>query len=112
MIKNIKKLTAEEETIMLAKIQAGQLKQIHLFPPKNILMPRGSMEKESIGLYILDRLTSSYEHWTDPKYGDNPSKAEVLEILYKNMMNETCNAWEAFVESVGAPKNKSLKNKI
>lgn len=107
-----KKMTAEEETIMLAKIQAGQLKQVHLFSSDNLLMPRGSMEKESIGLDILERLTSSYEHWTDPQYADNPEKAEVLEILYRNLMNETCSAWEAFVESVGAPKNKSLKNKL
>ncbi len=107
-----RKLTAEEETIMLAKIKAGQAKEVHLFGPDNLLMPRGSMEKESIGLDILDRLTSSYEHWTNPKYADNPEKAEILEILYRNLMNETCNAWEAFVEGVGAPKNKSLKNKL
>jgi len=107
MIKNIKKLTAEEETIMLAQIQAGTLKQLHLFNQNYLLMPRGSMEKESIGLYILDRLKSSYESWTDPKYADNPSKATVLEILYKNMMNETCNAWEEFLDEIGVPNEKT-----
>ena len=103
-MKIFKKMTAEEETIMLAKIKSGQAKEVHLFSPDNLLMPRGSMEKESIGLDILDRLESSYKYWTDPKYADNPEKAEILEILYRNLMNETCNAWEAFVESISAPK--------
>jgi hypothetical protein len=107
MIENIKKLTGEEEATLLAQIKAGQLKQIHLFNSKNMLMPRGSMEKESIGLDILDRLSSSYESWTNPKYADNPSKAEVLEILYKNMMNETCNAWELFLDEIGVPNEKN-----
>jgi hypothetical protein len=107
MIKNIKELTYEEETIIRDQIKAGQLKQIHLFNLKNMLMPRGSMEKESIGLYILDRLTSSYESWTNPKYADNPSKAEVLEILYKNMMNEVCNAWELFLDEIGVANEKN-----
>ena len=102
-----RRMTAEEEIIMLAKIKAGQAKEVHLFGPDNLLMPRGSMEKDSIGLDILDRLSSSYEHWTYPKYADNPEKAEILEILYRNLMNETCNAWEAFVKTIGAPNEKN-----
>ena len=105
----MKIITSEE---LQQAIAEGRAKQVHLFNSENMLMPRGSMEKESIGLHILDRLKSSYEYWTDPEYADNPDKATVLEILYRNLMNEACNAWEAFVESVEAPKNKSLKNKI
>ena len=72
--------------------------QLHLYNPKNVLMPRGSRKKESIHQYLLEKLQGGYESWTDPKYGDNPDRAEVIETLYKNLINETMNAWEDFLK--------------
>lgn len=81
-------------------IDEGRAQRIHLYNCENILMPRGSMKKESIGLYILERLKGNYEYWTDSKYGDNPPKEEVVEILHRNLMNEVNNAWEEFIGEI------------
>ena len=43
--------------------------RIHLYPYRNVLKPRGSMEKESLGLAIYERLTGNYDDWTNPEYG-------------------------------------------
>jgi len=73
--------------------------RVHLYNPKNVLMPRGSMKKESIAIYILDHLLSGYEGWTDKKYGDNPPLPTLIKYLYKNLMGEIEQAWLAFIES-------------
>lgn len=81
-------------------IKDGRAKQIHLYIANNMLRPRGTMEKESLGLYILDKLNAYYESWTNPKYSDNPSKQEVIEILNNNLMTEVRNAWDEFIEGI------------
>ncbi len=48
--------------------------RIHLYSYHNVLKPRGSMDKESIGLLICERLIDTYEDWTNPEHGDNPSE--------------------------------------
>jgi hypothetical protein len=73
--------------------------RVHLYNPRNVLMPRGSMKKESIGPYLLDRLKDGFEDWTDPKYGDNPVLSDLIKCLHKNLMGEVEQAWLAFVES-------------
>jgi hypothetical protein len=75
--------------------------RIHLYPYKNILKPRGSMKKESLGLAIHERLTNIWEHWTDPDYGDNPSEDLLMKRLRKNLLDEVEAAWSKF-------KNDSL----
>ena len=81
--------------------------QVHLYDPKNVLMPRGSMQKESIGPYLLDRLKDGYESWTDGKYGDNPPLPDLIKFLYTNLMGEVEQAWLAFVESSLSGLSKS-----
>lgn len=81
------------------KIPPGSV-QIHLYNPKNVLMPRGPRQKESIYEYILERLQSGYESWTDPKYGDNPDREVLVQTLYNNLINEAMNAWEDFLKGV------------
>jgi len=73
-------------------------KRIHLYNFDDILRPRGTLEKESLSLYVEDRLTSSYESWSDPEYGDIPRKKELLEKLKINLISEIYNAWVSFCE--------------
>ena len=81
-------------------LKDGSIKLIHLSKWENVLMPRGSMKKESIGVYILERLKGSYEGWTDPEYGDNPSEADLMLQLHKNLVSEAAEAWGEFVQWV------------
>ena len=80
--------------------------QIHLYDVQNVLRPRGHMLKESIGVYLLERLQSAYESWTDPKYGDNPSEVELMEILHRNMMEEVNGAYAEFIKKTFNTRNK------
>jgi len=73
--------------------------RIHLYNSKNVLMPRGSMKKESIAIYILEHLKSGYEDWTDSIYGDNPPLPDLIKYLYTNLMGEVEQVWLAFIES-------------
>jgi len=73
--------------------------RVHLYNPKNVLMPRGSMKKESIAIYILDHLMSGYESWTDKEYGDNPPLPDLIKYLYTNLMGEVEQAWISFIDS-------------
>jgi len=73
--------------------------RIHMYDPKNVLMPRGSMKKESIAIYILEHLKNEYETWTDKKYGDNPPLPDLIKYLYTNLMGEVKQAWLEFIKS-------------
>jgi len=70
--------------------------QIHLYDVHNVLRPRGTMKKESLGETILERLLSAHEGWTDPKFGDNPDKDDLYEIIKKNLQEEVNGALEEF----------------
>ena len=59
------------------------------------------MKKESLGLYLYERLLGAHENWTDPNYGDNPDEEELLTLLYANMVHEVQNAWNAFLAQIG-----------
>jgi len=74
--------------------------RMHLYDPRDVLMPRGSMKKESIGPYLLDRLKSNFEQWTDEKYGDNPSVSDLIKYLHTNLMGEVEQAWLQFIDEV------------
>ena len=73
--------------------------RIHLYPYRNVLKPRGSMKKESLGLAIYERLTSNFEDWSNQKYGDNPEPDELLKLLRKNLMSEVKAAWDKFINN-------------
>ena len=82
------------------EIPAGAV-ELHLYDSENVLMPRGSRKKESIHNYLLEKLRDGYESWTDPKYGDNPDRGILINVLYNNLINETMNAWEDFLKGAG-----------
>ena len=73
--------------------------RIHLYSYHNVLKPRGSMKKESLGLSIYERLTDTYEDWTNHDYGDNPSEDELLKQLRKNLLSEVETAWDKFISN-------------
>ena len=82
------------------EIPTGTIR-IHLYSFRNVLRPRGgTMEKESLGLDIYERLQGAYEEWTNPKYGDNPEASEVLKQIRKNLMEEVETAWNKFTNEV------------
>ena len=79
-----------------SEIPEGAVK-MHLYDPQNVLMPRGSMKKESIGPYLLERLKNCFEEWSDKSYGDNPSTSDLIKHLHNNLMGEVEKAWLAFI---------------
>lgn len=80
-------------------------KQLHLYNSCHVLRPRGHMEKESIGVYILERLLNTYESWTNPKYGDNPDEALLLKLLQRNMKDEVDGAFREFIKQINTHEN-------
>ena len=94
-----RRLTKEEAKDLQGKIDRGEIKEVHLYNPENILRPRGGvLQKESLGLTILEKLISYYESWTDPRYEDNPDENELLRIMQRNLSQEVEAAWDAFME--------------
>jgi len=73
---------------------------IHLYKFQDVLKPRGTMKKESLGALILERLCDYYESWTSEEYGDLPSEDELLKRLNKNLKDEVENAWLHFLIEV------------
>ena len=71
--------------------------RIHLYSYHNVLKPRGSMKKESLGNSIYERLTDTYEDWTNPDHGDNPREDELVKQLRKNLLSEVETAWDKFI---------------
>ena len=55
--------------------------RVHFGTPETALIPRGSMAKNSLGETIVEKLLSSWDHWTDKKYGDNPHHDDLLNML-------------------------------
>jgi len=80
----------------------GRIEKVHFIDPKFILKPRGSMKKESLGLYIFDRLQCAYESWSDPSYSDNPDIGSLLFHLKENLESECQVAWNEFLKMVNS----------
>jgi len=78
--------------------------KVHLYDLSNVLKPRGTMKKESIGDYILQKLHDYYESWTDKSYGDIPTEEELLALLKANLNSEVESAWKIFRYNVGLEK--------
>ena len=70
--------------------------RIHPYRFEDILRPRGTMKKESLGEHILERLEGAYEQWSNGEYGDNPEVTVLLQYLHQNLMGEVQNAWREF----------------
>lgn len=92
------KIISKEEMENL--IASGKAYQVHLYNARNVLAPRGSMQKESLGSYILEKLIVYYESWTDKKYGDNPDQSTLLKLLQENLKEETDAAWREFLRRI------------
>ena len=87
--------------------------RIHLYPCRNVLKPRGSMKKESLGLEIYERLVSTFEDWENKKeetimnhkkaaqemikWAQKKYKGKDQDPLY--MIFETHEATEGFLET-------------
>jgi len=95
----IRIMTPEEETLLLSQIKEGTAKQVHFGTCNSIFRPRGSMMKNSVGEYILGKLASEFESWTDPKYADNPDLEILIRTMHQNLMLECLSAWEKFIKS-------------
>lgn len=87
-------------------IKSGKAKQVHLIGCERTLKPRGSLQKESIGLVILERLISNYQHWSNPKYSDNPDIGALLYHLKNNLDSEVSAAWNEFLKMVNSNKSE------
>jgi len=84
-------MTQEKKSIPKGAIR------IHLYSYRNVLKPRGSMKKESLGLEIYERLKSTFKDWSNSDYGDNPEPDELIRQLRKNLFSEVETAWEKFI---------------
>jgi hypothetical protein len=87
------------KAILADRVPEGAVK-VHLYDYHNVLRPRGSMEKESLSLSLYESLVSAFEHWTDPDYGDNPKKEELVEGLKDNLREEVETAWRQFLMTI------------
>jgi len=74
--------------------------RIHFGRIETAFCPRGSLEKESLSLSLLERLRDSLEHWTDPKYGDSYSKEEAVRLLLDGFKDEVSIAVKEFVKQL------------
>ena len=84
--------------------------RVHLYDWKNILHPRGSWKKESFGPPLLEKLTSEFDHWTDPKYGDNPPVNQLVDRILFNLSSELGIVREEFIRyAKNQIKEKNLK---
>jgi len=75
-------------------------KEVHLYDYADMLRPRGSMLKESLGLHICERLLSCHEDWSDPKYADNPDEFTLFKLLKDNLIEETEAAFATFLHCI------------
>ncbi len=97
---------SKEEIEKLKK--EGRLRQVHLGSVESVLKPRGSMEKESLGLYIFERLQANFEHWTNPKYSDNPDLGALLFHLKSNLDSECQAAWSKLLKQINSEKKNEV----
>jgi len=96
-MEEIKIITAAE---LAERMKNGEtVELVHAFSsPNDVLKPRGSMQKNSIGEYMFQKLVDSWESWTDPKYSDNPPVDMLMEILCTNFRGECTAALEKFFD--------------
>lgn len=75
-------------------------KQVHLYEFENVLRPRGSMLKESLGLYVCQQLLDYHDSWSNSKYEDNPDEFTLMKILKDNLAEEVECAFATFLHCV------------
>ena len=87
-------------------------RRCHMYNARDMLRPRGTMQKESLGAYVRDRLHDTFESWTDPKYGDRVEPGLTLCVLHQNMMEEVNAAFNQFANEAGKNHPEALKQFI
>jgi hypothetical protein len=95
--KIVKQGTPEYAELM-KQIQQGKTKRMHLYDIRNILRPRGSMQKESLSLKLYEYLREAFAYWSDPKYGDSVTAEKLVPLLKHNLEQEVTIAWKRFSE--------------
>jgi len=100
------KMTALSKEELEKLIASGKAKKVHLGSPRSALKPRGSLKKESIGLTILERLISVFQHWSGPSYSDNPDIGALIYHLKNNLDLEVAAAWNEFLKMVNSKKSE------
>lgn len=96
------------------KLPEGAVR-VHLYNFRNILRPRGPLQKESLSHSIYEKLQSGFEDWTDEKYGDSKSVKEVVDQLRQNLLEETSYAFDKFLDGLIDQKKiqpEDMKNEI
>ena len=84
--------------------------RVHLYNSKNILRPRGSMEKESLSLYLKERLLDAFEYWSDPKYGDSLEPSKLHDLLHANLLDEMSIAMGEFSKEIAKRHPGAVKH--
>ena len=72
--------------------------KVHFGTVDTALFPRGSMQKESVGEYLLDRLRDLRHQWTNKSYGDSVSREDATKALAEALCAEVQEVIMAFEE--------------
>lgn len=62
--------------------------RIHMGNIESTFCPRGTLEKESMSEYLLERLESLLDYWTRPEYADSLPRPEAVSALVKGLRDE------------------------
>lgn len=95
------------KAIPVTEADLRDAKRIHLTNVSDILRPRGTLKKDSLSLYLFEKLISEYEYWTDPEYSDNPPVGKLIELLLKNLSDEVSFASIEFLKELARRKHGS-----
>jgi hypothetical protein len=99
------------QVVTIDKVPADAVR-VHMYNARDMLRPRGTMQKESLGAYVKDRLDGAFETWTNPNYGDSIEPGLALCVLHQNMMEEINAAFGQFANEVGKYNPTALKQFI
>ena len=83
----------------IAELPKGAVR-VHLGSIETTWKPRGSLEKNSLSLELLERLESLQHSWTDGDYGDSLEDHEAAEKLADGLRAEVEVAVEEFLRRV------------
>ncbi len=105
----MKAWTTDGKQIEVTQEQLDAAQRVHLYSFENVLRPRGRyMAKEGLGLCIFEKLQSAFESWTDPVYGENPSR----EVLMKTLGDNARAALQAALEALDDLANRGTGSRI
>ena len=83
--------------------------RIHLYDVKEVLRPRGTLEKESLSLTVAEFLESALRDVTNPEYGDSMPIDEAVRYIMFNMGGEVAAAVRRFSEFALREQERGLR---